>query len=490
MGAAVARPRVDRRQLQQIIAGLGEGILLIDPDRSIAWANETALAIHGCERLEELGADATQYRRRFALKYRNHHRLTAKQYPVERVLAGEAFDDVVVEVSRPRDEDFHRVHRVRGFALTNADDVRESLVLVIQDVTARYSAEDRFEQAFNANPAPALICRLSDLRYIRVNQGFLEMSGYGRDAVVGRTVYELDVLEQAERRDEAVAYLHEGHTISQREAVLRLPGGDGKFVIVAGQPIEVGDEDCMLFTFIDLDARKQAELSLGQSEERFSKAFRLAPVPMMVCALPGLRLIEVNDAFAGVTGHAVADAVGRSPEELDLWPDARAWRRLAARLEAREDVRHADIPMRTREGALIDCQLSADTVSIQDEPCALCVLQDVTEHKRSELDLVAAIEAVMKDTTWFSRTVMERLAQIRQPRREGEALTGLDDLTPREREVLGLICKGLSDADIAAALKLSRHTVRNHVATLYGKIGVNRRSAAVVWGRERGVAGY
>ena len=79
MGAAVARPRVDRRQLQQIIAGLGEGILLIDPDRSIAWANETALAIHGCERLEELGADATQYRRRFALKYRNHHRLTAKQ---------------------------------------------------------------------------------------------------------------------------------------------------------------------------------------------------------------------------------------------------------------------------------------------------------------------------------------------------------------------------------------------------------------------------
>ena len=490
MHAAPASPRADRRQLQQIVAGLGEGILLVDPDRSIAWANETALAIHGCERLEELGADATQYRRRFTLKYRNHHRLAAKQYPVERVLAGEAFDDVVVEVSRPRDGDFHRVHRVRGFALTNADDVRESLVLVIQDVTERYSAEDRFEQAFNANPAPALICRLSDLRYIRVNQGFLEMTGYGRDAVVGRTVYELDVLEQAERRDEAVASLHEGRTISQREATLRLPGGDGKFVIVAGQPLDVGGEDCMLFTFIDLDARKQAELSLGQSEERFSKAFRLAPVPMMVCALPELRLIEVNDAFAGVTGHAVADAVGRSPEELELWPDARAWRKLAARLEAGEDVRDTDIPMRTREGALIDCQLSADTVSIQDEPCALCVLQDVTEHKRSELDLVAAIEAVMKDTTWFSRTVMERLAQIRQPCREGEAQTGLDDLTPREREVLGLICKGLSDADIAAALKLSRHTVRNHVATLYGKIGVNRRSAAVVWGRERGVAGY
>lgn len=63
MEATVAKPRVDRRQLQQIIAGLAEGIILIDPDRSIVWANETALAIHGCAELDELGANAAQYRK-------------------------------------------------------------------------------------------------------------------------------------------------------------------------------------------------------------------------------------------------------------------------------------------------------------------------------------------------------------------------------------------------------------------------------------------
>ena len=42
-------------------------------------------------------------------------------------------------------------------------------------------------------------------------------------------------------------------------------------------------------------------------------------------------------------------------------------------------------------------------------------------------------------------------------------------------------------AAIAARLGLSRNTVRNHVARLYAKIGVNRRSGAVVWGRERGM---
>ena len=42
-------------------------------------------------------------------------------------------------------------------------------------------------------------------------------------------------------------------------------------------------------------------------------------------------------------------------------------------------------------------------------------------------------------------------------------------------------------AAIAARLGLSRNTVRNHVARLYAKIGVNRRGGAVEWGRERGM---
>jgi hypothetical protein len=39
-------------------------------------------------------------------------------------------------------------------------------------------------------------------------------------------------------------------------------------------------------------------------------------------------------------------------------------------------------------------------------------------------------------------------------------------------------------------LKLSQNTVRNHVASLYRKIGVNRRSAAIIWARERAITSY
>ncbi len=50
-------------------------------------------------------------------------------------------------------------------------------MLIVNDETERFNAEERFERAFSANPAPAIIARLSDMRYVRVNRGFLELTG-------------------------------------------------------------------------------------------------------------------------------------------------------------------------------------------------------------------------------------------------------------------------------------------------------------------------
>jgi PAS domain S-box-containing protein len=319
-----------------------------------------------------------------------------------------------------------------------------------------------------------------------VNQGFLEMTGYARDAIVGRSAYELDVLDGGDDKDNAIASLNEGQTIAQREGVLKLADGSVKFVIVAGQPIDMQGEPCMLFTFIDLEARKRTELALRESEERFSKTFRLAPVPMAVCEGETLLALDLNDAFATAAGASAQDGIGQTLTGLGL----QLAEDLEVSLKRGESARNREVALAARDGSRLDCLLSAEPVTIGGQPRVLLAVQDITERKRSEAELLTAIEAVMQDTSWFSRSVIEKLAQLREPAPATRDVAELAQLTSREREVLGLMCQGHDDEGIARQLKLSRNTVRNHVATIYSKIGVHRRSAAIVWARDRGITGH
>lgn len=100
MSRDVLTTETNRRQLQQIIAGLSDGVILLEIDQTILWANEAALAMHGVSRIGELGNNAGEYAERFNLRYRNNHALAPEQYPICRVAAGETFSDVLVEVSR------------------------------------------------------------------------------------------------------------------------------------------------------------------------------------------------------------------------------------------------------------------------------------------------------------------------------------------------------------------------------------------------------
>lgn len=477
-----------RSQLQQIISGLSDGVILLEPDQSIVWANEAALAMHGASTLAELGQSVGQYRQRYTLRYRNHHKLAKGSYPADRVIAGEQFTDVVVEVQRADDDGSRWVHRVRSLVLRDAQGEPDCLVLIMADASDWASAEQRFERTFNANPAPALICRLQDQVYIKVNQGFLEMTGYTREEVIGKGVFEVDVLQLAERRELAIERLNEGATIPQMQAELNLPDGSTKLVIVAAQPIEIGEESCLLFTFTDLEPRRKAEEALRQSEERFAKAFRIAPVPTLICDAQQLRLLEVNNALIQTTGHASEEIMGKPLGDIGLFRSRQAFKTLSATLETSGSLLNVEFQLARKDGGRIDCLISAETVSIHGVRCFLVSMLDITERRRTEMELVTAVEEVMRDASWFSQTLLDKLASVRRGTGLGaEPTGGIAQLTSRERQVLELLAEGLADKGIAAALALSPNTVRNHVAALYSKIGVHSRGEAIIWARERGL---
>ena len=71
---------------------------------------------------------------------------------------------------------------------------------------------------------------------------------------------------------------------------------------------------------------------------------------------------------------------------------------------------------------------------------------------------------------------------------EEPAATGLEELTARERDVLGLVAMGESNKEIAEKLTISVHTVERHLANIYGKIAVRGRAEAAAWAVKRGLA--
>ena len=97
--------------------------------------------------------------------------------------------------------------------------------------------------------------------------------------------------------------------------------------------------------------------------------------------------------------------------------------------------------------------------------------------------VIAAGEALLSPSV--TRRVIAEFA--RRPARASTPAGGFDDLTAREREVLELIARGLSNAEIAAHLVLSETTVKTHVARVLGKLRLRDRVQAVVLAYESGL---
>jgi DNA-binding CsgD family transcriptional regulator len=189
--------------------------------------------------------------------------------------------------------------------------------------------------------------------------------------------------------------------------------------------------------------------------------------------------------------EAVGRALGGGAVLVDS-DGAVVWMDGATRRRVDGELGRLPLPLAKPEGKAVDCFATPVELTVNGEQVSLCVLQQTEPVKKDDgQDLITALEAMMADSaSWFSRTIEKLKTSRRAP---SSALPGtrrpLDLLSDRECEVLGLLCEGKNSVTIGEVLGLSENTVRNHIASLYRKIGVNRRSAAVIWARERGITG-
>jgi DNA-binding NarL/FixJ family response regulator len=112
------------------------------------------------------------------------------------------------------------------------------------------------------------------------------------------------------------------------------------------------------------------------------------------------------------------------------------------------------------------------------------VLKDSTAE-----DLIAAVRAVAGGAAWFDPAVaprlLDRYRRVVAPAVRDAARLAL--LTDREHDVLRLMARGATNAEIGATLFVAEATVKTHVGSIFGKLGVRDRAAAIVFAYDHGV---
>lgn len=112
------------------------------------------------------------------------------------------------------------------------------------------------------------------------------------------------------------------------------------------------------------------------------------------------------------------------------------------------------------------------------------LLKDATAE-----ELVNAVRVVARGDALLAPAVTRRLIAefARQRRTLADPSPALDQLTPRELDVLRLIARGLSNSELAQELVVSEHTVRTHISHVFAKLGVRDRAQAVIAAYESGL---
>jgi DNA-binding NarL/FixJ family response regulator len=97
-------------------------------------------------------------------------------------------------------------------------------------------------------------------------------------------------------------------------------------------------------------------------------------------------------------------------------------------------------------------------------------------------ELVQAIQLVYKGYTQLGPGLAQKLLMppVLSPQ-PNTATTALEELTPREREILQLIAQGASNREIAQQLYIAEKTVKNHVTNILSRLGLRDRTQAAVW---------
>ena len=190
-----------------------------------------------------------------------------------------------------------------------------------QDITERKNAEEklrlseeRFSTAFNVGPTGMTITRISDGKFINVNNYFLELFEFSRDEVIEHTSTELNMWTTEERQKIINAQVQLGGLKSTELSALT-KSGKKIDILFSSKPIELQNEAYLITTLIDLTSKKKTETELKESETKYYTLFDYAPYGILIANTESYYL-NANKSMCKMLGLTLDELVGKHATDI------------------------------------------------------------------------------------------------------------------------------------------------------------------------------
>lgn len=266
-------------------------------------------------------------------------------------------------------------------------------------------AQQRLEQIIELLPDAMLVINLRG-EVVFWNKAMEEMTNVPKSQMIGKGNYEYAIPFYGERRPILIDialneekeqelrnkydFIGRGEEMLSGEVVVPKTYG-GKGAYLWGYASKLYDREGNLYGAVqsirDISDRKAAEVGLQLAEERFSKAFRSSPTPLVISTMNGGVFLDVNDAFLKSTGYQRDEVMGKSVREIKVWPSLEIRERLVQDLRAGKAIKDVIGPILTKEGQERLVQMSMEWIEINEEDCLVILFLDITERMQMEKEI-------------------------------------------------------------------------------------------------------
>ena len=170
-------------------------------------------------------------------------------------------------------------------------------------------SEEKFSKAFQSNPALIVISTLKSNRFIEVNNAFLQILGFERDEVIGKTAAELGIFADAGQREVLRKAIRDEGFARNLEATVRTKNGDLRFGLISADIIRLQNHRCLITVMNDITERKRAE-----------QRQKLAIQVLEIANQPGKRTDIIRDLLTLIKGFVGVEAAAFRLKEGEDFP--------------------------------------------------------------------------------------------------------------------------------------------------------------------------